>query len=140
MISKFSSKITFLATGDIHSDKDIIKNIQKYNNFEKIDFILLTGDLSDKKNDFKEIFSIFKNKPIFMVPGNHETKKQLRILEKNYNIHILGNKPVNFEDKLAIFGSNYLNLGEMGRDEQNILDDIINNLKPIEHIKNKILL
>jgi len=134
------NKIKFLATGDIHSEKKLIENIKKYTKIEDIDFILLNGDLSEKKNDFKNILSIFKGKPILMVPGNHESKKQLRILEEKYNVHILGNKPMIISDKIAIFGSNYLNIGEMKTNEQNILDNLIENLKPIKHIKNKILL
>lgn len=135
-----SKKIRFLATGDIHSDKKLLNNISKYNNFEEIDFILVTGDLSEKKNDFKHILSTFKEKPIFMVPGNHESKKQLDILKNEYHIHLLGNYPVKITSNLVLFGSDHLNVGPISKSEQKIFDNLVENFNSIKDIKCKILL
>jgi Icc-related predicted phosphoesterase len=44
-----------LATGDIHSDLDLIKKINNNVNLNEIDLILLIGDLSEKSNDFYQI-------------------------------------------------------------------------------------
>ena len=68
------TKIKLLATGDFHSDVNLINAIDKYVNIDEIDFVLFTGDLSDKSDDFNKLLHIFKGKQIFMVPGNHETR------------------------------------------------------------------
>jgi len=133
-------KIRFLATGDIHSDKKLLKNIEKYTDFSKIDYILFTGDLSDKKNDFKQIISTFKNKPILMVHGNHETKKQLKILESKYNIHLIPKQEKQIHKNLIIFGPENINLGPIGKTEEKILEELIKRYEKIKDVKTKIFL
>lgn len=133
-------KIRFLATGDFHSDKKLISNIQKYNNFNEIDFVIFTGDLTEKKNDFKHLLSVFNGKQIFMVPGNHETKKHLSLLKKHYNVHLVGNSPVLINDDLALFGTNYINIGPYGIDEHSIFENLVENFNTVKDVKNKILL
>ena len=133
-------KIRFLATGDIHSDKKFLRNIEKYTNFNNIDYILFTGDLSDKKNDFKKILSTFKDKPILMVHGNHETKKQLKILESKYNVHLLSKQEKQIHKDLIIFGPKDINLGSVGKNEENILEELIKRYEKIKNIKTKIFL
>ncbi len=131
-------KLRFLATGDFHSDKSLIKKIEKNVDFSKIDFVIFTGDLSDKKNDFKELLNIFKDKQIFMVPGNHESKKQLEILKTHYKIHMIGNAPIKVNEHLAIFGTNYINIGPYGINEDEVLENLLLNFKAIEEVKFKV--
>ena len=131
-------KIRFLATGDFHSDSKLIAKIKAIKEFDSIDFIVLIGDLSEKKNDFKELLDAFKGKDIFMVPGNHETKKKLKILEDFYGVHLIGNQPVIIHDDVALFGSNYVPLGPYGVNENDILENLIKNYEAIKDIKVKI--
>ncbi|MFW6286205.1 MAG: metallophosphoesterase family protein [Nanoarchaeota archaeon] len=135
-----NNKIRFLATGDFHSDLSLISRIKNNKNFKSIDFVILIGDLSDKKNDFKKLLEIFKGKNIFMVPGNHESKRSIKILEENYNIHIVGNNPVIVHDDMALFGSNYVPIGEYGVFEGDILENLIENYQAIADVKCKIQL
>lgn len=134
------SKIRFLATGDIHSDKKLINCIKNSVELEKIDFVVLIGDISEKKDDFKDILEIFKEKQIFMVPGNHESKRKLSILQENYNVHLVGNQPVLVHDDLAFFGSNYVNQGPYEIHEQLILNNLIENFNSVKDVKCKIML
>ncbi len=132
-------KIKFLATSDIHSDINLIYAIEKYSPLNEMDFIIMTGDISEKKDDFGKIFSIFKGKDIFLVPGNHETKKQLKILEEIYKIHVVGDKPVIINEDFAIFGTNKMSIGSR-YNERDVLENLIENFKAIENIKFKVLL
>lgn len=135
-----SKKIRFLATGDIHSNKKIIDNISKNVDFNNIDYILLLGDISDKKDDFSTLLSLFKKKSIFMVLGNHETKKKKDILEKHYSITMVGNKPININQDLVIFGTNYLNIGQYSKSELEIFEDLLEKHDKIKDHKFKIML
>ena len=111
---------------------------KKYVNMNDIDCVIFTGDLSDKHNDFSKLLGIFKEKKIFMVPGNHETRKKIDVLTQTYNVHLVGNSPILLHDNLALFGSNYIGIGPFGMHEQDIFENIVTNFKSIEDVKCKI--
>lgn len=136
MVNK--EKIRFLATGDFHSDLKLVKDIANSVDMSSIDFVLFTGDLSDKKDDFKHLLGIFDDKQIFMVPGNHENKKGLEVLKKHYQVHLVGNQPVMVDDNLAIFGTNYLSIGPYGIEEQEVFNNIVENYAAVAHVPKKI--
>lgn len=138
MDSKKNKKIKILATGDFHSDVSLPNKIKENVNLDEIDLIIFTGDLSDRKDDFKILLEDFQEKEIFMIPGNHESKKKLDTLQKHYNVKLIGNNPIVIDDKLAIFGTNYLNVGEYSVLEEEVLTNLIENFKEIEDIKLKI--
>jgi len=73
-----------------------------------------------------------------MVPGNHESKEQLEVLQKHYNVHLIGNNPVKVHEDLAIFGSNYISIGEFSIPEQEIFENLIENYEAVKDIKCKI--
>lgn len=133
-------KFRFLATSDWHSDLNLISAIEQYVDMNSIDFILFTGDLLEKDIKFNKMFKPFKDKQIFMVPGNHETKKGIKILEEHYNVHLIGNKPIRINDHIALFGTNYLNVGPFGIHEQDVLDNMIVNFDAIKDMPIKIQL
>ncbi|MDA3854632.1 MAG: metallophosphoesterase [Candidatus Woesearchaeota archaeon] len=135
-----NNKIRFLATGDIHSKKKFIDMIEKYGKLDDIDFVIFTGDLSEKKDDFSKLLGIFKGKQIFMVPGNHETKRGIKNLEEHYNVHLVGNAPILVNDDLALFGSNYVPIGPYGETEEEILLNMVENYESIKDTKFKIML
>lgn len=135
------TKIRFLATGDLHSDKKLIEQIKKQtHNLQDIDYVLLVGDISEKNNDLKDMLGLFQSKPIFMAPGNHETKKKLEIMTKHYGVELIGNNPIQINKDLVIFGSNYTNMGEMGVHEEDLFIDMIDKHKAIKNTKHKIML
>lgn len=131
-------KIRFLATGDFHSHLKLTKKIKESVDFSTIDFVLFTGDLSDKPNDFGKLLEPFKGKDIFMVPGNHDTKRGVDTLVDKYNIHLVGNSPIVIEDKLAIFGTNYIEIGPSGVFEEKIFSNMVENFKEVENYPFKI--
>lgn len=133
-------KFRFLATSDWHSDLNIISAIEQYVDMNSIDFIIFTGDLQDKRVEFSKMFKPFKDKQIFMVPGNHETKKGLELLKKHYKVHLVGNSPIRINDDIALFGTNYLCVGPFGIPEQNVLDNMIENFVAIKDMPIKIQL
>lgn len=136
-------KVRFLATGDFHSDLRMVEYIRQYvKDLNLIDFVLFVGDLSDRKDDFKKLLEIFDGKKIFMVPGNHESSKQLEVLREKYGVHIVGNSPVLLDDEasVAIFGSNYVPIGPFGVSEEGIFHNLIENFKAVEDAKFKIML
>ena len=133
--------IRFLVCSDIHSNLNLVDKISKDVNFKEIDFVLFNGDLSNVPNDFAKLLRPFidNNKDIFMIPGNHESKKDIKNLEQFYNVKLLGNKPLIFGDNnLGIFGTNYMEIGEYGKYEEDIFDNMVDNFSLVSKCKFKI--
>jgi Icc-related predicted phosphoesterase len=133
--------IRFLACSDIHSDLKLIDKISKSVDFNKIEFILFNGDLSNVPNDFAKLLKPFidNNKDIFMIPGNHETKHGIDSLKEFYNVKLIGNNPLIFGDnELGIFGTNYMEIGVNGKFEEEVFENMIENFSAVSKCKFKI--
>ena len=81
-----------LAAGDIHGDKDKIKELVKKAKKEKVDLVILTGDLTFFEEDVSGIIGPFVKEglKVIFVPGNHETLATADFLAELYgakNIH-----------------------------------------------------
>lgn len=99
-----SKKLKILAAGDMHGDPELSETLAEKAEKEKVDLVILTGDLTgmvQTKNIIKP-FLDRKQKVIF-VPGNWESKTDAEMLSKTYNIK-------NLEDKYAV----YKNVGIIG--------------------------
>ncbi len=133
--------IRFLACSDIHSNLKLVNKISKLVDFDKIDFVLFNGDLSNVPNDFAKLLKPFidNNKEIFMIPGNHESKKGIEKLKHFYNVKLIGNSPLIFGDKnLGIFGTNYMEIGVNSKFEEDIFENMVDNFSAVGDCKFKI--
>ena len=94
---KKHDKLKILAAGDIHGDSSISKRLAEKAQKEKVDLVILTGDLTgmNQTNNIIKPFLDKKQKVIF-IPGNWESKADADIISKKYNIK-------NLEDKYAIY-------------------------------------
>lgn len=133
--------IKFVACSDLHSNLDLVNKISNSIDFSDIDFILFNGDLSNVPNDFSKVLKPFidNDKDIFMIPGNHETRKGIKNLENFYNVKLIGNNPLVFGDNdLAIFGTNYMEIGQNGKFEEDVFDNMVDNFNLVSDCKFKI--
>ncbi len=78
--------IKILAFTDTHGDMYAIK--QLVSKSKKADIIICAGDISNFGNDLDKLAKelIKSNKPILMIPGNHEMTEEIDLFEKKYNI------------------------------------------------------
>ncbi len=86
-----------LATADIHNDENLIKSLSQKG--KDADVIVLAGDLTVFEGNINNIVGPLKkaNKPIIMIPGNHESPATVDFLERAYkpgvyNLHAKGIK------------------------------------------------
>lgn len=60
------------------ADKELSEVVGLINSFENVEFIVATGDITEKglNSELEQAYSILStlNKPLFIVPGNHDTK------------------------------------------------------------------
>ncbi len=81
-----------LAFSDVHADEDRIGRLIKKAKKFKVDALLSAGDLSHFGSGIEEMFKKLNiGLPLFIVPGNHESPKQIENAEKRYkfirNLH-----------------------------------------------------
>ena len=87
-----------MAIGDIHGDTGLVKKLAKMAKDEKVDIIILPGDLTWLEQSTKNLIGPFikENKKVLIMPGNHETMATIDFLTQVYpntkNIHGVGIK------------------------------------------------
>lgn len=121
---KAKKKLRILAAGDIHGDANLSKKLAEKATKEKVDLIVLTGDLIGI-NPTKNIIQPFidRGQKVIFVPGNWESKEDVKNLIKQYKIKNLG------EHYLKYKGVGFFGLGN--EDWALYLDDE----KSLKHLK-----
>ncbi len=114
--NKIMDDIHFLIISDFHcnNEKLVLDNIKN----EKIDAILIAGDLFDVKKHYNNVISLLEKLqdmyPIFFISGNHEHKckwlnyEQIVTILKKYNVKIIDNKLVDYKGIELIGIKDYL--------------------------------
>ena len=86
-------KTRILAIGDIHGDTGLVKRLVEKAKKEKIDLVILAGDLTFAEQSIKNIVGPFvkAGKQVLLIPGNHESVATANFLAEMYpntkNIH-----------------------------------------------------
>ena len=112
-MKKVKKKTKILAVGDIHGDERFVKKIAKKAEKEKIDLVILTGDLTLAEISTKNIIGPFvkTKKQVLLIPGNHESVATVDFLAELYpntkNIH--GYSFI--KDCVGIFGAGGADVG-----------------------------
>jgi Icc-related predicted phosphoesterase len=98
------SKLKILAAGDIHGDANVSKRLAEKAEKEKVDLVILTGDLTSTiptKNIIRPFLD--KKQKVIFVPGNWETEEEANTLAKKYGIKNLAHKYLVYKNT-GIFG------------------------------------
>lgn len=77
-----------LAFVDIHGNKSALKRLVELSKDSNV--LVCAGDISNWGKDLDELISILEkaNKPLLIIPGNHETAEQIRLLSKKFKFVI----------------------------------------------------
>jgi Icc-related predicted phosphoesterase len=103
-MEKAKKQFKILAAGDIHGDSRITEILAKRAEREKVDLVILTGDiigLIPAKNLIKPFLD--RNQKVVFVPGNWETTEHAKALSKKYNIKNVEDNYLRYEN-VGIFG------------------------------------
>jgi len=128
-----------LGAGDIHGDLDVAKRLADRAKKEKVDLVILCGDLADD-DTIENVLKPFKDnhQKILLIPGNHEsvaTADFLAHINKAKNIH---GYSVKYED-IGIFGCGLANIGMTGLSEEEIFSTLQKGHDHISYLKKKIM-
>ncbi len=125
-----------LAFGDIHGDVSLSKALAEKAEKEKVNLVLVCGDITHFNNFFPGTFYEFvkRNLKVMFVRGNHESGATADFLSEFYNITNLHNKIVNYEN-IAFTGIGGANVGPFPFSEEKIFEMLNKNLMKISKSK-----
>jgi Icc-related predicted phosphoesterase len=132
-----------LAVGDTHGDEGIIKKAAKQAKKEKVDLVILAGDLTFFEQQTKNLIKPFEEigKEVLILPGNHETMPTIKFIEDKYSkaINLHGK---HFEkDGVGFFGAGYAtNVGPFWIEEKEIFSLLEKSHNKIKHLSKKVLI
>lgn len=135
-------KTKIMAVGDIHGDTGLVKKLAKKAKDEKVDLVILAGDLTWLEMSTENLIGPFvkENKEVIIIPGNHESNMTTKMLSEIYpktnNLHGQGLK---FND-IGIFGAGYsTNTGPFWIEESEMKKLLELGHEKIKNLKKKIM-
>lgn len=137
-----NKKTKIMAIGDIHGDESLVKKLAKKAKDEKVDIVIIPGDLTWLEQSTKNLIGPFikENKEVLIIPGNHETIPTLSMLEQMYpNIKNIHGKSIK-KNSIGIFGAGYsTNTGPFIIDEDELFESLKSSHEKIKDAKKKIM-
>jgi len=134
-------KTKIMAIGDIHGDTGLVKKLAEKAKKEKVDLVILAGDLTFAEQSTKNLINPFikAKKEVLLIPGNHESLATINFLTKMYpntkNIHGYSfNK-----DDLGVFGAGGGDIGINQIRDSEIFELLKRGNKKIKNSKKKIM-
>lgn len=130
-----------LALSDIHGDKEAIKKAAEKGAKEKVDLVLLAGDLVGFDGSPEGIIGPFKEKglEVGILPGNHEGLAEIGFLVEKYKIKNLHGYVWKKGD-LGIFGCGYGDIGIHQLTEEDFFKTLKKSHDYLKDIKKKIMI
>ena len=132
-------KLKILAAGDIHGDSNLSKKLAEKAEKEKVDLVILTGDLTGIK-ETKNIIKPFieKHQKVIFVPGNWESKADAEEFSKFYNIKNLDKEYVVYKN-VGIFGIGSADWA-LFMDEEKAFNKLKKDNEKLKNLEKKIMI
>ncbi|MCS7134427.1 MAG: metallophosphoesterase [Candidatus Pacearchaeota archaeon] len=141
-MKKEKKHLKILAVGDLHGDSAKASKLAELAVKEKVDLIILAGDLTFGENKIDYLIGPFAKRKlnILFVPGNHESLATADFLEKLYepyakNLHgdgkILG--------EIGFFGAGGATVGPFFLSENDIYEALRKGFEKVKKSKKKVM-
>ena len=133
-------KMRILASGDIHGDSSIAKKLADKAKKEKVDLVILTGDITNFDRDFKNLIGPFvkKHEKVLFIPGNHDSFATADFIAEMYGVKNIHGYAVKYGD-IGIFGCGGANIGISKLTEKEIFETLKKGFNNIKNTKKKIM-
>lgn len=134
---KHEKKLRILAAGDIHGNTKLAKELAEKAKKEKVDLVILTGDivgLIETENIIKPFIDM-KEKVVF-VPGNWDSLDTAVVLSKLYGIKNLDEYYVKYHN-VGIFGLG--SAGTMFLNEKEAFEKLKKSFEKVKNLEKKIM-
>ena len=130
-----------LAASDLHGDISAVKKLANKAEKEKVDLVLLAGDLMTFGKGNENILKPFKdkNKKVLLVPGNHETIATSEFLAEIFGMRNIHGYSVIYEN-IGFFGCGGADFGLTTLTEKEIFENLKEGFDRIKHLEKKVML
>lgn len=129
-----------LALSDLHGDRSLVKKMAERGAKEKVDLVLLAGDLGNHTGSLDGLIGPFKEKglEVALIPGNHEGLSEINFLAERYGAKNLHGYIFKKGD-VGIFGCGYADVGLHRLDDEQFFKTLEQAHKSLGEIKKKIM-
>jgi len=134
--------LKILAVGDLHGDSRQASKLAEKAKKEKVDLVILSGDLTFAEQNIDYLVGPFAKRKIetLIIPGNHESFATANFLAKIYspyakNIHAKGLK----EKGVGVFGAGGANIGVFQLSEPEIYSALKKGFEKVKDMKIKLM-
>ncbi len=129
-----------LAASDIHGDTNLAKALAEKAEKEKVDLVVLCGDLTFHEQSTANLIGPFikKNQKVILIPGNHETIATADFLADMYNVTNLHGYSIKFNN-IGFFGCGSANIGLFQLSEDEIYNLLKKGYEKLRDVKKKIM-
>lgn len=134
-------KMKILAAGDLHGDTKLATKLAERAKKEKVDLVILTGDLTYADTKTENLIGPFAKakKKVLIVPGNHESIATTNFLMQIYsNLKSLHGYSLKQGD-IGIFGCGGANIGLFRLKEEEIYELLKKSFNDLKDAKKKIM-
>ena len=137
---KKHKKLKILAAGDLHGDTSLAKKLAIRAEKEKVDLVVLCGDLTLGESSTENLVGPFvkRKEKVILIPGNHETIATADFLSDLYGVKNLHGYSVKYKG-VGIFGAGGANIGLFQLDEKEIYDLLKKGFDKIKYLEKKIM-
>jgi len=135
-------KIKIMAIGDLHGDTSLVKQLAKKATKEKVDIVVLAGDLTFAETSIDNLVGPFakEKKKILLIPGNHETPETVEFLSRLYSPYTINLHGEAFEHKgVGFFGAGTAHIGRGAIPDSMIFELLKKSHEKIKNLNKKIM-
>ena len=130
-----------LAASDIHGDLKLVRSLAEKAEKEKVDMVLLCGDLTMSEKSIDGIIGPFKERglKVGIIPGNHESVATTNFLSERYKLINLHGYSY-YTEKVGMFGCGLANIGAFKLSEEEIFNTLKNSHENIKDSRKKLMI
>ena len=129
-----------MAVSDVHGDTSFMRKMAEKGAKEKVDLVILAGDLLNFDQPSEGLIRPFKEKglEVAIIPGNHEGLAEVNSMVEQYDIKNLHGYALRIGD-VGIFGCGYGDIGIHQLTEEQFFETLKNAHRHLEGVKKKVM-
>lgn len=129
-----------LAVSDLHGDTKKAEELAERAYKEKVDLVVLAGDLSYFEEGLENMIGPFvkKKKKVLLIPGNHETLATADFLAQRYGAVNLHGYSVKYKG-VGFFGCGGANMGLFKVGEKDMLELLRKGYRGLKDVKKRVM-
>ncbi|MBI2668940.1 metallophosphoesterase family protein [Candidatus Woesearchaeota archaeon] len=129
-----------LALSDIHEDRHLMQKMAEKGAAEKVDLVILAGDLAGHTNSVEGLVGPFMEKglEVAVLPGNHEGMAEIGFLVDRYGAKNLHGYVLHKGD-VGIFGCGYADVGLHQISHEDMFNTLQKAHDSLRNVKKKVM-